>query len=427
MGIIARATSFFIGIGQNLPYESMFFSGIGIGDLLVISGVFIDLIKTKTRKGFIAESIRQRGLLILVYSFVVLTLISCLSNSFVRDLKISDIFEAVRPFYYFLLVVFFITRIKRNGADIVVYFVFGILSSAIVSYLESDNRDVSGFVMLWNPNVIGNMISVGIILVSMLFFSGKIVTGCMLATPLLLLSVMTYSKSTWIMVVLGLFACYFSVAYVRQSIRRERGLFMFLIIIALSSLFFVYFDRIFELIKFKLQTTQLGDSAEEGGTVAARWGYVIASFYMAMDNPLFGVGLTNFESAYDDLRGVLGPNYWPSDNPHSAWLYLIACFGLPATIVFLLIFYNFSLRLYMSVPLRGCSRLIYCSTIMMALFISGATQLQLITQHFFWFFFAVVNGISLERNSFSVSDSIRTHSRMAMSLSWKSFETRRPS
>jgi O-antigen ligase len=204
------------------------------------------------------------------------------------------------------------------------------------------------------------------------------------------------------MVLLGLVACFIALTHANPEYKRLGRFVLLCLSISLVVAFIEYYEEIYELVEFKLLTTQLGDSAAEGGTTAARWGFVRASIFLALENPLFGVGITNFETAYDGLQEMLGPDYWPSDNPHSAWLYLIACFGIPATIIFVLIFYTFAVRFYRFLPLRKFPRLLYISTAILILLISGATQLQLIAQYFFWFLVAVVSGLKLDGGGYSL-------------------------
>jgi O-antigen ligase len=162
--------------------------------------------------------------------------------------------------------------------------------------------------------------------------------------------------------------------------------------VAVAGLVMVNFETLQELLTAKLLTTQVGDSASEGGTIAARWGFFRASLLLATQHPIFGVGISNYETAYATLQAWLGDDYWATDNPHSAWLYILACSGFPALFAFvgivIVVLNEFGRR----VPLQGNYRVAYVGLVSTVILASGFLLLHLLTQYFFWFFAGVVYG-----------------------------------
>ncbi len=393
MRTVVWLIAMFWGIGQNLPFEQLYVHGINPGDFIFLGLLSVQLTHPESRVEFITEAERLWSLFLLIAVFVTLTAISSAVNVHTWGLYGNDIVEMLRPLYYFLLVVFVSVNTRRYGISLVVAFLSGILVSGIVAYLMPSNPDMLGFVVLWNPNVVGNMLAFGALLASLLIFEGRIAAASLFLFAFLLLSVFTYSKGTWLMVILGLIA--FVIALHEHSggqVRRVGKRILVAGILGLILLGAAYFDELYELVRFKIATTQIDDSAVEGSTTAARWGFVKASLLLVLENPVFGVGISNYESAYDSLEHVLGNDYWPTDNPHSAWLYILACIGIPALFVFLGIVVRVLAEFNTRIPLNGRSRLFYIGLFTMVLFLSGSVVLHVLTQYFFWFFAGIVSG-----------------------------------
>ncbi len=393
MTILVWLTALLMGIGQNLPFDSLYPMGVSPADIALLAMSVLVLADAATRAEFMAEANRLRQLFMLAFALSTLTAVSCLSNAFTWDMQGNDLVEMLRPFYYFLLVVFVSVHTRRHGLGVLTAFLTGILVSGVVSYLRPTSEDVLGFVMLWNPNVIGNMLAVGILFASLLIFDGRLVRASVFMLICLVLSIFTYSKGTWLMALAGLLACLIAMRASSGTAGARLGRWILgLSLLGLVALVARNFDALYDLVAFKLFTTQLGDTAAEGGTAAARWGFVEVSFQLALEHPLLGIGISNFESVYRTLERPLGNAYWVTDNPHSAWLYILACMGIPALLVFFAIFVQTLRTLAVRVPLQGLARQIYIGLFFLVLFLSGAVMLQLLTQYFFWFFAGVVHG-----------------------------------
>lgn len=384
--------AFFWGVGQFLPYEGWYWYGMSIGD-----GLFLVYLLLATPRILAVRPWRLDPLLVryavAVITFVSLSAVSVTINSFYRDIYAKDIIEAFRPLYYLCLVIFVAAHVRRFGhVPILRAFLIGIATlglSDLYFVTSQEWTQVFGFVLLSNPNSVGNLFGVGTILISFLVLEKKLIVSAILLVGFLVLSLLTYSKGTWVMSSLGLAAC--TVAFPQSSHERAgssaivKFVYASVLFILLPFLAAHYYPNIERLVAFKLQTTQFGDTADAGSTIAARWGFVLASVRMAFENPFLGVGLSNYETEYDLLREDLGPLYWPTDNPHSAFLYVLACIGVPAFFVFSILFAYPLFMLKDVLPLKGIRKTIYCGLVALAFLTSGSVVLHLLTQHYFWF------------------------------------------
>jgi O-antigen ligase len=397
MRLLGLVLAFFWGIGQNLPYGEFYLAGICPGDLLFLMVILFAAVYPSVRPGLFSFILRLRGYLYLIVAFVWLTLFSFTINAFTWGFEWKDLIEVFRPFYYFMVVAYIANYTYSNGpASVVQAFLAGILVSGIIAYLNPGVEDLMGFALLWNPNVIGNMLAIGIVFASLLILNGRFLSALPFVAAFLILAVFTFSKGTWLMSLLGLIACIaaFSFKTNRRSLRIGKLVFC-AGVVGLLVLGMQHYEDLHKLISFKLLTSQLEATAAEGGTISARYGFVIASLQLAVENPLTGVGISNFESAYNSLKGMLGDYYWETDNPHSAWLYVLACIGFPGLVVLMLLVL-YPIRQIASLPeLRNRAKVLkalYICCVGAVFVISGAVQLQLLTQYFLWFFTGVVSG-----------------------------------
>lgn len=402
MTILGPILAFFWGIGQNLPaeYEQFYFAGIGPGDMLFLMFLLFSAVYPPLRARLFQSIIRLRSYLYLVVAFVGFTLLSSFVNIFIWGFEERDLVEIFRPLYYFLMVAYIATYTDRNGPTwIVLAFLTGILFSGIIAYLNPSQNDVLGFLVLWNPNVVGNILAIGIVLASLLILSGRFIPALFFISAFVILAVFTYSKGTWLMSLLGLIACL--VAALSLKMDRRTWMVGKLVFIAgiggVLAIGIQNYDALYELVSFKLVTTQLDDSASEGGTFAARYGFALASLQLALENPLTGVGISNFGPAYDSLSDMLGANYWETDNPHSAWLYVLACIGFPGLVVLVLLVLYPIRQLAARLELRPMAKILYIGCVSAVFLISGAVVLHIITQYFLWFFTGVVAGFKKDR------------------------------
>jgi O-antigen ligase len=399
MRFLGLVITFLWGIGQNFQYKQIYFYGIGPGDFIFLAFLMFAAVVPSIHRPLLQSPFKLRGYFYLITTFVGLTLISSALNAFTWGIEGNDIVEIFRPFYYFLIVAFVALWTSHYGSSkFIVAFVCGILFAGVVAYLNPSLEGPASTNVLWNPNVIGNTIAIGVVLVSLLLLNGRFAIAAALLVPLLLLSVFTFSKGTWVMTLLGASAC----LIVGFGIKGKRGTiplgkFAFsATVIGIVAISVQYFDVIYELVRLKLEVTQIGDSATAGGSFAARFSYVDASLVLAAQNPLTGVGISNYERAYDSLRHYLGNDFWETDNPHSAWLYVVSCIGIPALGVFVLIVLYPLRRLWPQIPLPPFAKSSYMLCVASIFIISGAVVSHILTHYFMWFFTGAVIGRQLQ-------------------------------
>ena len=387
-------TCFLWGIGQNLPSEVLTFGGVGVGDVLFAGTLAFVLMVRTHREEFYQAIADLRAPLLFGLAFVLLEFLSLTVNGVSHGLELNDIVEVARQFYYLILMGFVAFAMRRYGLSVVFAFQVGILVTGVVAYLNPRNEDVFGSVMLWNPNVVGNMLAIGVVLSSILLLGGWIRTASTLMVANLLLAAFSFSKGAWLMCALGLVACYLaSTGSLNKRLARQAKLVMGACMLLIAGIAVQYYEAVSLILEFKIETTQFDSSAGEGGTFAARLGFLEASIQMALANPVLGVGISNFETVYQTFERELGPDYWETDNPHSAWLYILACMGFPALIAFILLFAWVFRRLSAAIPLVGWRRRLYVLATGAVFLLSGAVMLQLVTAYFFWFFAGVVAGL----------------------------------
>ena len=384
-------TFLLLGIGQNLPYNVYWF-GLGIGDACFVFTLILAGFHPRMRSDFGRELRRLSLPIALVVAFASFALCSLLYNAFIYGLAVRDLFELARIAYLRMLMVLTATATRNYGVGPVLGFGLGIVVSGMIAYVNPRFEDVFGTVVVWNPNVMGNMMAVGIIFASMIaLFHQRFVLAAIIGVLCLLVGAFTFSKGAWLMC---MFASLAFGAAVLGSRRKEAARYgkciLILLVVGISWLTYRYADRIREILEFKLATTQIDDSAVDGGTLAQRWGFVLSSKMMLMSNPIFGVGMSNYEQVNDALKLDLGGYYWESDNPHSLWLYLLACMGIPAFAFYTAFFVLVLQALRRAVKLTGVFRQIYLFSVSAMFVLSGAVMLQLVAGYFFWVFAGVV-------------------------------------
>jgi len=388
----------FWGIGQHLPEQQFYVFGIGPGDLVFLAYCAIAL-ALSWHRWIVIESLTALGAFVtLVISFVVLGLLSGTVNALRTGMAAQDLVETVRPLYYLLITAFTAAWVARYASgQLIIAFLTGVVVVALANlfYEAPSSIRVMGFHTMYNPNMMANMLGIGTFFASLLVLDGRFRAATLLTALFAFLSLFTYSKGGWLMVTIGLAAsltAFLGTALGRRTPRRSSPGWMYAGIAALITAAVVVGPLIAALVRFKLQTTQFGDTAAEGSTIAQRWGYVIASVRMTMDHPLLGVGISNYETEYDRLRDLLGASYFPTDNPHSAFLYVLACMGVPALGVFLSAVVLPVATLSRLVELKSLPRATYIALAGTVFLLSGSVQLQLISQPFWWFFSGVVFG-----------------------------------
>jgi hypothetical protein len=321
-----------------------------------------------------------------------LLLLSMQINAFRFGAQWSDLLAICRLFYFSAIVVFCVAFVRRFGPAALVFpFTIGIAWLAgerLYSAVMTGAKIVFGLPLLKDPNVVGNMFGIGTFMCSILILRGWTKWPLILMTGFAIMSLMTFSKGAWLLVLLGIAANL--TAVVMRNPLTARGVRNTLaalgaIVITLGALAYMDSERMTRLISFKLQ------SSDELSTVNFRYRFALAGAYAMGDHPLFGIGFRNYSIVEDLYPGVLPE---PSENAHNVFAQVGAIGGAPALVVFLVLFLYPFVQLWKVVKRRYAvvGGIIYVALAAAVFFTSGAVQLQLMAQPFFWVFTGVVRG-----------------------------------
>lgn len=383
LGIII---AFFWGVGPCFPYGWWYLHGISAGDLIFLAHLPVFLLFGNGKEMLSLIYQRQQYVLVSVLFFLWM-LMSLAINSLWLGASFLNLISVARSLYYLLIVFYVAVWVKRFGYPVIlVSFLTGILFAGLVNYHDVSKQEwvhVLGLPVLWNPNVIGNMLGVGTFLTSFLVLARKFLFASIFLIAFPVMSILTYSKGTWIMVVFSLIANLMAFAFVKRLVIKKRGknLIGFAFIMLMGAVLYK-FDLIKDLIIFKIESTI------DVGSVSDRFDYFVYSIAIMGNYPILGVGVGNFDQVCKYL-------FMPDgiyENPHNAFLHILTSGGLPAIVLFLIIFIYPFILLYHSLSLRGVSKALYVACGFMVFFISGNVQLQIWAQHFFWFVTGIVIG-----------------------------------
>lgn len=300
---------FFLLIGRNLPYENLYISGLGPWDLFAIC-LF----------PFLDYKIIPKKKLKYLFIFFVSAIIGLLLNAHIAA-RTNDLFEILRVIYSIELIALGFLFGKYLENNIIIYIIFfSSLTIFTFAYLNPMNSDVLGFVQIWNPNVIGNYLGHCVVLI--LVLSEKLnYEKIILCTLLLFFSFFTYSKASWIIIFLISITIFIKVSNSKKFI-----------LLILLALFIKYnIDVLIDvqtLINTKILHSNFEGSAASGSSVGARIGLAYSGLLMFLENPIFGVGIGNFEIANDTLKSTLGNMYYKDDNANSLFFHYLGTTGI---------------------------------------------------------------------------------------------------
>ena len=383
-----------LGIGRNLPFTDLYFFGLGVADLLFsILAASLLLGPSLNREIRVLRTPTIATTLISVIAFISMAL-----NAPVYGAELKDVFEILKYLYLVAVMVVSSYYTRRMGLVPALGFVVGVIVSGIVAFLNPMNPDILGTLQIYNPNVIGNVLSVSIVFCSFAILGGYPVIGGFLAICAASIAFFTFSKGAWLMSIFGLIACYLAATNFGA---RNAGLatsykknVVYVLLGGLLAAVYLFWDVISLIVQAKIAATDFESSAAEGGSVSARAGLILSAIYMFMLNPVFGVGISNFEHVNNLLQDELGDAYYEDDNPNSAWFYVLGCMGLPAFIVFSWMFYWFLSRVYRISLLNQKVRALYTTCVGIVFFIGGNVQVEMLTAYYYWVTLGVVAALS---------------------------------
>ncbi len=401
MKLIVFVVFLFLGIGRNLPNEMFYVAGIGLPDLLLILLMFWLLLGHQARVELEQEVLLLRNIIWAVSLLGVFAMISLAFNAFVYQAEARDIFEVFKYYYQLIVMLAAFHCTRTTGPLPAVGFVVGALITGVAALLNPMNPDVLGVPQIFNPNVIGNVLAISIVMCSIIILHGRPVLGAFLAVPAAVIGFFTFSKGTWLMCMLAVLACYLALTALQRSkiasMLRWGRYISYAILAGLAYGVFYFREFVWLIIEAKIVATDFQASAAEGGSVSARWGLIISAIRMFFLNPLLGVGISNYEFVNRILESELGDAFYDDDNPNSAWFYVLGCMGFPAFCCFAYVFF-ICMRFLDGVPIRSLKkRAFYVGLVALVIFIGSNVQLEMLTAYYYWVLLGILAGWQLHR------------------------------
>lgn len=383
-----------LGIGRNLPFQELYFFGLGAADILFcLFFVFLTL-SVESRRALLHVAVSLRVPIMAISCLSLLAMISLTFNAIIYGVDGKDFFEILK--YFYLLAVMVVTGYcsRRGGAAPALGFVVGVIVSGMIAFLNPMNPDVLGTRQIFNPNVIGNILAVSIIFCSFVIFHGYPMVGGILAVCAAVISFFTFSKGTWLMSAFALIACYLALASPggrhASRVLKYGKYTRYLVLGSLLYVGYEFWGVIALIVQAKLAATDFAATAAEGGSFSARVGLILSASHMFLMNPILGVGISNFEHVNDLLQVQLGDAYYNDDNPNSAWFYVLGCMGLPAFLFYTLVFFWFLRRVNRAPFANPRIRLIYTVCVGIVFFIGGNVQVEMLTGYYYWVAIGIV-------------------------------------
>jgi O-antigen ligase len=375
--------SAWISIGRNLPFDIYPF-GLTLIDVLVIGWVF---------KLFISRGTLRADYVVKLMSIVIFcTALSSSLNSYRYGADWEEFFEVFRYVVLTMLYYFLLETVKDIRAAIY-GFTLGNLTTFAVAYQFPMNPDVLGFVQIFNPNVIGNILSVNGMLLLILYARNPSFLTTFLSLIVFICTIFTYSKGAWLMSSLNML-CLLILLSRRVVVVKDIKSTLAFSLVALGGSFLIYMnlEDLSTLVISKIIATDFQASAAEGGSFSARVGLAYSGLLQWATNPLFGVGISNFELLNRKLEVDLGNMFYDDDNPNNVYIYILSGSGLFAFVAWVLLVIRF-IQIY-SHAVRRLTRSGFIVSLLSfnaiaIILISGSTQNEMLNGYYFWFILAI--------------------------------------
>jgi hypothetical protein len=200
-----------LGIGRNLPYQSFYPFGLSVVELLSILCIPYFLIYKRK----VHNDIKKISYLMICMAMVFM--ISLGVNVAEYSPKISDIFEIFRFVFIAYLLALIVLLYEDNGPLLLKSFIVGGLVTFFFAYKNPMNPDVLGFVQIFNPNVIGVIISVACFMILLLQLRSNDISKPFLCACFFFLTIFTFSKGAWL---LSFLTCLLSVIFYISKLSR---------------------------------------------------------------------------------------------------------------------------------------------------------------------------------------------------------------
>lgn len=383
-------------MGTNLLKDWYYpIHGISLIDIALIFN-FIFYILTIPADRLILKNQTKLMIKLLLILFLWLTILNCIAA--VRGFGIDKILSQVRIIYFISLIIIIIKELNdiKFIRLIITGFLIGVLVIFFQDFLNVEmEHNILGILILSNPNVIGAMLGWSVYMCSIMTILGKSFVFFSLSLFIASLSITTFSKGAWIMVVLGIFCNLLALHINFKENYKNIIIPYYLLFILIIMVIFIYDDRLMGILQFKINSTY------DVGSFDIRKNFIFISILSALENPIFGMGIGNFyqvKSMYPDIQM---PELLPEDNSHNIFSELVFSGGFPALFLFCGILVNSLWQLWKLLEICSGSKFlkkIYLFISGLFLFIWGSIQLQIMAQPVFWFWVALIVAIQIQYN-----------------------------
>lgn len=397
-------TCFFWGTTQIAPAGAALDLSLGLlnyGDITFAMLAGLMMTTSPSFRSYLLHFVdRYRAFTLLMILLTALGVMSAFTNAIPRSLAFSDIFEVLRPGVY-LFIAMTVSYFTRMGyvRVVVLCLPLGIIGASVDNMyrvLTGDEAAIAEILRPLNPNVVGNMVSIALVYLAIAFAVGAQFRATLLMFLGMLLIAFSYSKGAWLMGLIGL-GC-FAGPYLHAARARVLGwrtrwlvlssLLAAMVVIALNT------ELISRMIEMKLAQSFTSEVNQSQSTVALRVGHMYSSLEIVSRNPVFGVGVTNWEKENDNNAYWLNDIYLWNDNPHNGFFYVLSGMGIPALFVFLALTIFPVTLLPKALGLRGLRRFVFASCLLLILLICGNVMLQLLSHYFLWVLCGIATGLT---------------------------------
>ncbi len=366
--------------------------GISWLDILFFAWFLFALVDPKRRLALSAALWQLRTFVLLILVFTSWLLLSTVVNCYTWGAGPTDIFAIGRLIYYCAILLFACITVRQCGYGVLIAgFITGVGVLTLGRFYDAYTEGASAVVLqyliiLKDPNVIGNMMGIGVLYCILGILNGYVKLSFLAALALAIASVTTFSKGTWLMILIGLLGCVVALLMTvrRSQISLMRFLPVTIVLIGLAGVItYAYWDLLVDLFRLKMETT------EENETAAYRYQFGLAAIYAMVDHPVFGLGFRNFpqvERLYPDVVPE------PTENAHNAFLHFGAVGGIPALLLLVWLVAYPVAPLWRSLAAEYPRMLatVLTTLAVLILTLSGSVQLQLVAQPFFWLLAGII-------------------------------------
>lgn len=368
------------GVSNNLP-ELFYFYGIGPFEIftLILTVTYSNLIIIGELK---LSSLTVKKPVVYIFLLFLTSYVAFFFGFF--QFGMPDFRDVIEPFRYlqYILLISLVSKLITQRNDLVIA-LFGLLVGSfyviIQSYfLSEDKVFIGGLPVLYNPNVVANIIGYCFLLIFILKrFNGiSFVSSLILFVWLTFFMFITFSKAGWIILLLSWVA--FIIIFEIKSIP------IVFFVILCHYLFSQY--EVYSILNDALDTKLNASisTTTQVGSFEARLGFLYSSVKSLLLFP-FGIGSTHFYQIHLQNAKILGPDIYEfSTSTHSAIGYLMISNGFFGLLSFAYLLVSVIPIFYRKYSSFWSKNSIFLYIVFVILLLSSLFQIELISQPFFY-------------------------------------------